>query len=87
MFTIGGGAFLVLLLIAIAFGTSALLIPVLVAGAILMAIAIGRGVAGARVRRPAAPGASSPLERPSDGGAPVSGEGSGSPTGAGRTSA
>jgi hypothetical protein len=67
---------LVLLVIAIAFGTSALLFPVLIAGVIgvIMLIAYGARRGEARVSHPGEPGGP---DRPS--GAPVAGEGSGSP--------
>jgi hypothetical protein len=67
---------LVLLLIGIAFGTSALLFPVLIAGVIgvIMLIAYGAKRGDSRVSHPGEPGGPG---RPS--GAPVAGEGSGSP--------
>jgi hypothetical protein len=70
------GLIVVLLLIAIAFGTSAVLFPVLIAGAIgllVAAIAIGR-----RLTEPGDVDTGS--KNPRSGGAPASGEGSGAPT-------
>jgi hypothetical protein len=67
---------ILLLLIAIAFGTTALLFPALIAGVIgvIMLIAYGAKRGDARVSHPGEPGGAG---RPS--GAPVAGEGSGSP--------
>jgi predicted lipid-binding transport protein (Tim44 family) len=70
-----GGLLFALLLIGIAFGTSALLFPVLIA------LAIGGGIALVAILR----GAASAEERSRDPrrtAAPASGEGSGSPTSA-----
>jgi hypothetical protein len=67
---------LLLLLIAIAFGTSALLFSVLIAAGIVLGIAIVYGVRRGR-QRTSHPGEPGGPGRPS--GAPVAGEGSGSP--------
>jgi hypothetical protein len=67
------GVFAVLLLIAIAFGTSALLIPVLLAAGILIVVAIAYGI------KSATPGRSLDSSRRPDpvrDAAPASGEGS-----------
>jgi hypothetical protein len=70
------GLLAVLLLIAIAFGTSALLFPVLIAAALGALIALV-----AVLRRLREAGAAETRSRnPRTGGAPASGEGSGSPT-------
>ena len=70
------GLLIVLLLVGIAFGTSALLFPVLIAAAIGVVIALF--VIARRLRAPGdAPTGS---KNPRSGGAPASGEGSGSPT-------
>jgi hypothetical protein len=72
------GVFAVLLLIAIAFGTSALLIPVLLAAGILIVVAIGYGI------KSATPGRSldsSKRPDPVRDAAPASGEGSPPPGG------
>jgi len=66
----------VLLIIGIAFGTSALLFPVLIAAAIGVVIALF--VVTRRLRDPG--GAPTGSKNPRSGGAPASGEGSGSPT-------
>jgi hypothetical protein len=73
-----GGLLVVLLLIAIAFGTSALLIPVLVAAAIMVFVAIGYGA------KSATPGRSLDASKQPDpvrDAAPASGEGSPPPGG------
>lgn len=65
-----------LLLVAIAFGTSALLFPVLIAGAIgvlIAVVAVGR-------RLTTAGNVEHGSRNPRSGGAPASGEGSGPPT-------
>jgi hypothetical protein len=68
-----GGLLVALLLMAIAFGTSALLFPVLIA------LAIGLGIAVVTVLRGAS-SAERPARDPRRSAAPASGEGSGSPT-------
>jgi hypothetical protein len=71
-----GGLLVLLLVIAIAFGTSALLFPVLIAagiGALIALLTIVR-----RLRDPG--GAEAGSRNPRSGGAPASGEGSGPPT-------
>ena len=76
---LAGGLLVVLLLVGIAFGTSALLFPVLVAAAILVVVGL---VYGARRGGQEASGAGRRSEggvtprRPRDGAAPASGEGS-----------
>ena len=70
------GLIVVLLIIAIAFGTSAVLFPVLIAlgiGLLIAVIAVGR-----RLTEPGDVDAGS--KNPRSGGAPASGEGSGAPT-------
>ena len=66
----------VLLLIAIAFGTSALLFPVLIAAGI--GVLVVGFVFARRMHEQSTP--ASPARNPRSGGAPASGEGSGSPT-------
>jgi predicted lipid-binding transport protein (Tim44 family) len=73
-FVIGGLA-VVLLIVALAFGTSALLFPVLIAlaiGGAIAVVAVLRGAGSAEQRR----------GDPRETAAPASGEGSGSPTSA-----
>ena len=76
-FLTSGGLLLVLLLIGIAFGTSALLFPVIAAAliAVVIVAVIGFRRSAAHVERTAAGS-----QLPRSGGAPVSGEGSGAPT-------
>ena len=65
-----------LLVIALAFGTSALLFPVLIAaviGVVIAVIAVGRRLGDAGEAKTAS-------RNPRSGGAPASGEGSGAPT-------
>ena len=73
------GLLVALLVIALAFGTSGLLFPVLIAAAVAALIAMI--VVGRRVGEAAATDEPpSGRRNPSSGGAPASGEGSGSPT-------
>jgi hypothetical protein len=73
-----GGLLVVLLLVGIAFGTSALLFPVLAAAVILAVIAVGYGMKSASGGRSLD---SSKRPDPVRDAAPVSGEGSPSPRG------
>jgi len=70
------GLLVVLLVIAIAFGTSALLFPVLIAAAIGILLALF--IVGRRLGE--AGEAETASRNPRSGGAPASGEGSGAPT-------
>jgi uncharacterized membrane protein len=71
-----GGVLLVLLLIGIAFGTSALLFPVLIFAGALVVIAIFYGAASVKRGLPAGPGSRPDPVREA---APVTGEGSAPP--------
>lgn len=68
-----GGLLAALLVIAIAFGTSALLFPVVIAAAIALGVGIAVALRGASR-------AEKPVSDPRSHAAPASGEGSGSPT-------
>jgi hypothetical protein len=74
-----GGVGIALLLIAIAFGTSAALFPVLIAAMAGVVIAIFIGLRRSTEYAQQGRGSSGP-PAPRSGGAPASGEGSGSPT-------
>ena len=79
-----GAVFIVLLLIGIAFGTSALLFPVIIAALIGAGIAVAflirRGAAHTSSGAASVPGGPPRGSGRVPDGAPVSGEGSGSPT-------